>query len=99
MFQQLVTKVPGAGWALGTAIAAATTLTIGYSAIAWFARGEKVAAERMQAYVEGITQEILNALREIDRRSLSREGLKEILEGVTARLFQHLEEEPEPTES
>jgi small GTP-binding protein len=98
MFQQLVTKVPGAGWALGTAIAAATTLTIGYSAIAWFARGEKVAAERMQAYVEGITQEILNALREIDRRSLSREGLKEILEGVTARLFQHLEEEPEPTE-
>ena len=98
LFQQLVTKIPGAGWALGTAIAAATTLAIGYSAIAWFARGEKVSAERMQAYVEGITQEILNALREIDRKSLSREGLKEILEGVTARLFKHLEEEPEPTE-
>jgi len=98
LFQQMVTKVPGAGWALGTAIAAATTLAIGYSAIAWFARGEKVTAERMHVYVEGITQEILNALREMDRRSLSREGLKEILEGVTTRLFEHLEEEPAPTE-
>lgn len=98
LFQQLVTKIPGAGWALGTAIAAATTLAIGYSAIAWFARGEKITPERMHAYVEAITEEILNALREIDRKSLSREGLKAILEGATTRLVQRLEEEPDTTE-
>lgn len=84
VFQQLVTKVPGAGWALGTAIAAATTLTIGFSAIAWFARGEKVTADTTHAYVETITQEIVAALKQMDRKSLSREGLGAVLEKITA---------------
>jgi small GTP-binding protein len=97
LFQQLVTKIPGAGWALGTAIAAATTLAIGYSAIAWFARGEKITTRVTQAYVETITQEIVDALRDVDRSSLSRDGLKMMLAGVTARVFGRLEDETTPT--
>jgi uncharacterized protein (DUF697 family) len=91
LFQQLVTKVPGAGWALGTAIACATTLGIGYSAIAWFARGEKVTAETTRAYVQLITRELVDALRGMNRKRLSREGLAEILERVTASLSGHLD--------
>jgi small GTP-binding protein len=94
LFQQLVTKVPGAGWVLGTAIAAATTLAIGYSAMAWFARGEKVSTEVTRAYVEAITQEIVTALRELDRKSLSREGLKALLERVTARSAGRMGDKP-----
>jgi small GTP-binding protein len=82
LFQQLITKIPGAGWALGTAIAAATTLTIGYSAIAWFDRGERLTAQATRAYAETIAQEIVDALRNIDRKTLSREGLKTTLEGI-----------------
>jgi uncharacterized protein (DUF697 family) len=97
LFQQLVTKIPGAGWALGTAIAAATTLAIGYSAIVWFARGEKITTGVTQAYVETITQEIVNALRDVNRSSLSRDGLKMMLAGVMARVFDRLEDETTPT--
>jgi small GTP-binding protein len=91
LFQQLVTKIPGAGWALGTAIACATTLGIGYSSIAWFARGEKVTAERTRHYVELITRELVAALRGMNRKSLSREGLGHILERVTDSLSDHLD--------
>ena len=97
LFQQLVTKIPGAGWALGTAIAASTTLVIGYSAIAWFGRGERVTAEKMRAQLESITQEIVDTLRGMDRKSLSREGLAAILEEATNRVFQTLREGPQPT--
>jgi len=90
LFQQLVTKVPGAGWVLGTAIACATTLGIGYSAIAWFARGEKITAEMTRTYVELITQELVAALRGINRKTLSRQGLADILERVTESLSEHL---------
>jgi small GTP-binding protein len=94
LFQQLVTKVPGAGWALGTAVATATTLAIGYSAIAWFAWGEKVSAETTRGFLETVTQEVVTALQDVDRASLSREGLKMILDGVTTRVFTRLEQEP-----
>ena len=86
LFQQLVTKIPGAGWALGTAIAAATTLGIGYAAIAWFAQGEKITVETTRTYVEAVTKEIVAALRGIDRKSLSRDGIKAILESATSRV-------------
>ena len=96
LFQQLVTKIPGAGWALGTAIAASTTLVIGYSAIAWFARGDTVTAEKMRVQFETITHEMMATMRGMDRTSLSREGLAAILEGATNRVFQPLREGPQP---
>jgi small GTP-binding protein len=90
LFQQLVTKVPGAGWALGTAIAAATTLTMGYSAIAWFVGGKKITAQVTRDNLELVTQEILAGIQTMDRDNLSREGLAEILDGITTRLYQNL---------
>ena len=71
---------------MGTAIAAATTLGIGYAAIAWFAQGEKITAETTRTYVEAVTREIITALRGIDRKSLSRDGIKAILESATSRV-------------
>jgi small GTP-binding protein len=88
LFQQLVTKIPGAGWVVGTAIASATTLTIGYSAIAWFGLGKEITAQTTRGYLERLTQEITKALQDIDRQSLSRQGLSDILEGVAGRVFQ-----------
>jgi small GTP-binding protein len=95
LFQQLITKIPGAGWALGTAIAAATTLAIGYSATAWFAYGEPVTAQAAREQVETITTEILNGLRGLNRENLNREALAQILKQVSRRISRRMHEPPE----
>jgi small GTP-binding protein len=94
LFQQLITKVPGAGWALGTAIAAATTLAIGYSATAWFAYGEPLTAQAAREQVETITTEIVNALRGLNRENLNRESLAQILNQVSQRISQRVRKPP-----
>jgi len=60
IFQEL-SKLGGVpGWILGAAIAAATTVAIGYGAMMWFAYGEKPTREMMQK----ITTDVANHLRD-----------------------------------
>jgi small GTP-binding protein len=60
IFQQL-SKLGGVpGWILSAAIAAATTVAIGYAAMIWFAYGEKPTQEALQK----ITADITNYLKE-----------------------------------
>lgn len=55
IFQEL-SKLGGVpGWILSAAIAAATTVAIGYASIVWFASGEKPTQEALQKIVADVT--------------------------------------------
>jgi small GTP-binding protein len=68
LFQQLVTKVPGPGWVLGTAIAVATTVAIGYAAVLWFDRGEKLTADTAKEIMATVTQRVANRLKDFGKK-------------------------------
>ncbi|MDY7040959.1 MAG: GTP-binding protein, partial [Chloroflexota bacterium] len=80
LFQQLVTKVPGPGWVLGTAIAVATTVAIGYSAVLWFDRGEKLTADATKGIVTAVTQQVVDGLKGFGKKRPGRRKLRETLQ-------------------
>ena len=80
LFQQLVTKVPGPGWVLGTAIAVATTAAIGYAAVLWFDRGEKLTADAAKDMVAAITQRVVDRLKGFGKKRPGQRKLREALQ-------------------
>lgn len=80
LFQQLVTKVPGPGWVLGTAIAVATTVAIGYAAVLWFDRGEKLTADAAKDIAAAITQRVVDRLKGFGKKRPGRRKLREALQ-------------------
>ncbi len=55
LFQQF-SKLGGLpGWLLSAAIASSTTVVMGYAAVRWFEKGEKLSAEALKKLTEGVT--------------------------------------------
>jgi GTP-binding protein Era len=65
LFYQLVNLVPVAGWIVGTAIASATTMVLGYSVAAWFAYGERPSGEAVRKLSEEITPILMGSFRKL----------------------------------
>ncbi len=65
------------GWLLGAAIASSTTVVMGYAAVIWFERGEKLSAERTRALTRTLTDYFLDTLKGMGRRRPSRKTLQE----------------------
>jgi len=90
LFQQLVEIVPVAGWVLSSAVAASVTAGIGYAAMLWFDRGEKVSAEAMHTLVEEWTIHLASALKTLGEqkpgRAALRAALDKALKGLNPRL-------------
>jgi small GTP-binding protein len=77
IFQQL-SKLGGVpGWILSAAIASATTVAIGYAAMAWFARGERPTREVLQRTVAGVTSYLKDQLVSLGERKPDRGTLRE----------------------
>ncbi len=71
LFYQLANLVPVAGYLLGTAIAAGTTMAVGFSVAAWFAYGERPTSQAVRALSERLTRALIESLKgSRDRRSL-----------------------------
>lgn len=76
VFQEL-SKLGGApGWLLSAAVAAATTVVMGYAAAVWFERRERVKPEAIKQMTEQITAALLDALRSLGRRKPNELTLK-----------------------
>ena len=72
VYQQL-SKLAGApGWILSAAIAAATTVAIGYGAMMWFAYGEKPTRESMQKTVTDVTVHLRDQLLGLGKKKPDR---------------------------
>jgi len=75
------------GWLLGAAIAASTTVVMGYAAVRWFEKGEKLSSEALKKLTQGMTTTLLDTLKGLGKRKPDQKGLRE-------RITQSLENSP-----
>jgi uncharacterized protein (DUF697 family) len=77
LFQEL-SKLGGLpGWLLSAAIASSTTVVMGYAAVRWFEKGEKLSSEALKKLTQGTTTLLLESLKNIGKRKPDRKGLRE----------------------
>ncbi len=82
LFQQLSEVVPVAGWVLSSAVAASTTAAMGYAAIQWFDRGQKVSAASMSALAKQWTSGLVTALGSLGKRRPGKETFRQRLQAA-----------------
>jgi small GTP-binding protein len=87
LFQEL-SKLGGLpGWLLSAAIASSTTVVMGYAAVRWFEKGEKLSTEALKKLTQGMTATLLDTLKSFGKRKPGQKGLRE-------RITQSLESSP-----
>jgi len=77
LFQELSKLGGPPGWMLSAAIASSTTVVMGYAAIVWFERGEKLTGESLKQITKGLTGYMLQSLRNFGQRKPSKKSLQE----------------------
>jgi small GTP-binding protein len=77
LFQELSKLGGPPGWMLSAAIASSTTVVMGYAAIVWFERGEKLTGESLKQITKGLTGYMLQSLRNLGQRKPSKKSLQE----------------------
>lgn len=65
------------GWVLAAAIASATTVGMGYAAVAWFERGEKLSNQSLKKITQTLTSYFLDMLKSLGKHRPSRAELQE----------------------
>jgi small GTP-binding protein len=87
LFEEL-SKLGGLpGWLLSAAIASSTTVVMGYAAVRWFEKGEKLSTEALKKLTQEMTTYLLDTLKSHGRRKPGQKGLRE-------RITQSLESSP-----
>ena len=80
LFQQ-ISKLGGVpGWLLSSAIAASTTVAMGYAASVWFEKGQRISQKRFNELTKDLTKDLIAQLKQIFTRKPSKERLKQALE-------------------
>jgi hypothetical protein len=75
------------GWLLSAAIASSTTVVMGYAAVRWFEKGERLSSEALKKLTQSMTSYLLDALKGLGKRKPGQKGLRE-------RIIQTLEGSP-----
>jgi small GTP-binding protein len=91
LFQELSKLGGPPGWLLAAAIASSTTVVMGYAAIMWFERGERLTGDSMKQITKSVTGYLLDSLRNLGQHKPSKQGLKE-------RISEALEQSPLATD-
>jgi uncharacterized protein (DUF697 family) len=87
IFQEL-SKLGGLpGWLLSAAIASSTTVVMGYAAVRWFEKGEKLSTETLKKLTQRTTATLLDTLKSFGKQKPGQKGLQE-------RITQSLESSP-----
>ena len=77
IFQEL-SKLGGLpGWLLSAAIASSTTVVMGYAAVRWFEKGEKLSTEALKRLTQGMTTTLLDTLKGFGKHKPDQKGLRE----------------------
>jgi uncharacterized protein (DUF697 family) len=87
LFQELSKLGGPPGWLLAAAIASSTTVVMGYAAIIWFERGERLTGDTLKQVTKSVTDYLLDSLRGLGQRRPSQQGLQE-------RIAEVLEQSP-----
>jgi GTPase len=94
LFQQLSKLGGPPGWIVSAAVAAGATVVIGYSAVLWFERGERLTRGAFQKIAANVSRHLLDSLRNMGRRRPSRRALSERIREALSGL--PLSRRPEP---
>jgi GTPase len=87
LFQEL-SKLGGLpGWLLSAAIAASTTVVMGYAAVRWFDKGQKLSTDALKKLTRVVTSYLLDTLKNLGKRKPGQKGLQQ-------RVAQSLEDLP-----
>jgi len=80
LFQQL-SKLGGIpGDILAAAIAASTTVVMGYASIVWFQKGEKLTSESLQKMTKDITDILLKSIKNLGKSRPSKTALQQAIQ-------------------
>lgn len=80
LFQQL-SKLGGLpGYVLAAAIAASTTVVMGYASIVWFQKGEKLTSESLQKMTKDITDVLLKSFKNLGKSRPSKNALQQAIQ-------------------
>jgi small GTP-binding protein len=79
LFQELSKLGGPPGWLLSAAIASSTTVVMGYAAIVWFERGEKLTGDSLKQLTKTLTDTLVEALKGFGKKKPSKETLQETL--------------------
>lgn len=77
LFQELVKLGGPPGWVVAAAVAASTTVVMGYAATIWFERGERLTSDNVKRLSEVISRRLVERLKGFGRKRPSRETLRE----------------------
>jgi len=100
LFYQL-SKLGGIpGWVLGAAVASSTTVAMGYAAVRWFERGERMSAESLKKLSGQVSKSLLQGLKSLGSRKPGRKTLQahieKSLEEIEIDRVQESEQENNP---
>jgi small GTP-binding protein len=79
LFQELSKLGGPPGWMLAAAIAASTTVVMGYAAIVWFERGEKLTGESLKQLTRALTDALIRTLTSFGAKKPSKESLQQTI--------------------
>lgn len=79
LFQQLSKFAAVPGWILSSAIATSMTIAMGYAAIEWFEKGERISNEKFRQLSRELSQSLVLRLRETLKRKPSKKQLKKVV--------------------
>jgi uncharacterized protein (DUF697 family) len=65
------------GWLLSAAIASSTTVAMGYAAVRWFEKGEKLSSDALKKLTQGLTTNLLEVLKGLGKRKPGKKRLRE----------------------
>ncbi len=94
IFQELAKLEGIPGWLLSAAIASSTTVVMGYAAIQWFEKGQKLSSETLQKLTRVLTASMLDTLKSLGKRKPSRQELESKISGSLEQ--SPLAESPKP---
>ncbi len=87
LFQELSKLGGPPGWLLAAGIASSTTVVMGYAAIIWFERGEKLSGASLKKITQDLTTYLINGLRGLGQKRPDKASLEQ-------RLRETLEQSP-----
>ena len=81
IFQELARLEGIPGWLLSAAIASSTTVVMGYAAVQWFEKGQKLSSETLKKLTKVLTGSMLDTLKSLGKRKPNRKELEARISG------------------
>jgi uncharacterized protein (DUF697 family) len=79
LFQQLSKLGSVPGWVLSAAIASSTTVAMGYAAVQWFDKGERLSTDALKRITRSVTDRQLKALKGLSKRKPGSQDLQQLI--------------------